>query len=53
MKISSAFSLVPLWQFSSHKSVFFDRKFGSKTGQLAVTGNCTGGSNPTFSAIYI
>jgi hypothetical protein len=49
MKISSAFSLVPLWQFSSHKSVFFDRKFGSNRpvsgdGQLVV------GSIPTLSA---
>ena len=29
MKIAPAFSTGPLWQCASHKSVFFDRKFGS------------------------
>ena len=50
MKIAAAFSLGPLWQFSSHKSVFFCCLLIenlAQTGQLAATGNGTVGSNPT------
>ena len=50
MKIAPAFSTGPLGQFSSHKSVFFDRNL-AQTGQLAVTGNCTVGFESTLSAV--